>query len=110
MASMGVPPRVRLRCLATEALTEHDRSRDLALLDAAESARCQAFAAPEDRREFAAAHALLRRMLSEAHPDVSPADWRFDATARGKPVFARTRPTARWASACRIRVASSPAR
>lgn len=55
-----------------------------ALLDDAERARAARFAFEEDRHSYIAAHALLRAELSRrAGP--APQEWRFAATALGKP-------------------------
>lgn len=40
----------------------------------------------------AAAHALLRRTLSQIRPDVAPADWRFERAPHGKPRVASPLP------------------
>jgi 4'-phosphopantetheinyl transferase len=57
---------------------------DLSDLSSDEHARCARFAFARDRRDFAAAHALLRTRLSQ-YADVSPAAWTFDALPGGKP-------------------------
>ena len=44
--------------------------------------RIQLTGAPDSR---AAAHALLRRTLSQARPDVAAEHWRFERDSRGKP-------------------------
>jgi 4'-phosphopantetheinyl transferase len=54
------------------------------LLDDAERARAARFHFPEDRDAYVAAHALLRAELSH-RADRAPGDWRFLATAQGKP-------------------------
>jgi 4'-phosphopantetheinyl transferase len=66
-------------------------SLDAAALDAAvavlsdeERARCRRFHFPRDARDYAAAHALLRRTLSGLDGR-APDRWRFDASANGKP-------------------------
>jgi 4'-phosphopantetheinyl transferase len=41
--------------------------------------------APEDRRDYAAAHALLRRALTAVVPNHLPQAWCFERTALGKP-------------------------
>ncbi len=56
-----------------------------ALLDESETARAKRFAFDDDRRAYVAAHALLRARLSERSKYISPAEWRFEATAHGKP-------------------------
>jgi 4'-phosphopantetheinyl transferase len=60
----------------------------LALLSQEERARHDRFVHARDRRDFAAAHALLRRVLS-TYDDTSPAAWAFEATPAGKPRIAR---------------------
>jgi 4'-phosphopantetheinyl transferase len=55
-----------------------------ALLDDAERARAARFAFDEDRQSYIAAHALLRLELSRC-ANRTPQDWRFGATALGKP-------------------------
>lgn len=62
--------------------TLDDRDRDLLSQD--ERARCARFVFDRDRRDFAAAHALLRASLSH-YANVPPAAWTFDARPRGKP-------------------------
>lgn len=76
---------VYLRCVATVSLSDADLARDVALLDADESAAARRFLLAEDRRDYASAHALLRRMLSAASPKIPPEAWRFDRTDRQKP-------------------------
>jgi hypothetical protein len=55
-----------------------------AALRCGEDERCKRFAFDDDRRDYAVAHALLRRLLSHRHA-VSPEAWRFEATPSGKP-------------------------
>jgi hypothetical protein len=43
---------------------------------------------PEDRRDFASAHALLRQSLS-LYSEINPENWRFKVAANGKPVILR---------------------
>jgi phosphopantetheinyl transferase len=43
------------------------------------------FKFPEDRRDYAAAHNLLRQSLSKHTPARHPAAWRFEKNASGKP-------------------------
>jgi 4'-phosphopantetheinyl transferase len=54
------------------------------LLDEKELARAGQFRFQADRRDYIAAHALLRVALSR-FADVAPKDWRFIADANGKP-------------------------
>jgi 4'-phosphopantetheinyl transferase len=56
----------------------------LALLDEEERARLARRRTPAARREFRAAHALLRVALSRRR-SVDPRDWRFAAGERGRP-------------------------
>jgi 4'-phosphopantetheinyl transferase len=69
-------------------LTEHmkasDLERDRALLDTVELERRDRLLFYPDRRDYAAAHAVLRRMLC-ARYGADPATWRFEATPTGKP-------------------------
>ena len=59
-------------------------ARETDLLSSDERARCARFAFARDRRDFAAAHALLRTRLSH-YADIAPAAWTFDALPDGKP-------------------------
>jgi 4'-phosphopantetheinyl transferase len=68
----------------TESLDEMSLAADLSLLSVGERARHARFVFAQDRRDFAAAHALLRRQLS-MHAHVPPDAWTFDATPEGKP-------------------------
>ena len=52
-----------------------------------EKARSRRFAFENSRREYVAAHALCRVMLS-TFSDVRPRDWRFDAGPQGRPEIA----------------------
>jgi 4'-phosphopantetheinyl transferase len=81
---------LRLRYIITPTVTDAQTARDAALLDPEESAKRRRFLAAEDRRDYAAAHALLRRMLTDAAPNIAPEEWRFHRTARGKPYLPPT--------------------
>lgn len=70
--------------LATSGWTPSRHAEAVACLDAAERARHDRFRVPEDRRDFAAAHELLRRVLSH-YVDCTPDAWRFEPDAFGKP-------------------------
>jgi len=70
--------------LATEAAKPSDMERWLRSLDRGERERAARFRIAADRREFVAAHALLRTMLTY-HLGVPPTAWRFLADANGKP-------------------------
>jgi 4'-phosphopantetheinyl transferase len=55
-----------------------------ALLSDEERARRDRFVFAEDKRDFTAAHALVRRALSR-YGEIAPAEWRFETNAFGKP-------------------------
>jgi len=76
---------VHVWCRATGAGDLDDaHDADLRHLSADERARCARFIFARDRRDFAAAHALLRDRLSH-YGGVDPAAWTFDAAPGGKP-------------------------
>jgi 4'-phosphopantetheinyl transferase len=58
------------------------------LLSADERGRCERFVRSADRRDFAFAHALLRRTLTDCG-DRPPREWRFIECAGGKPQLPR---------------------
>lgn len=58
------------------------------VLSADELARFKEFHFDRDRRDYALAHALLRRSLSDRDPGTSPQDWRFETRQGGKPQLA----------------------
>jgi 4'-phosphopantetheinyl transferase len=71
----------------TDVLTPSDQAAALSLLSADERARYERFHFSRDRRDFAAAHALLRRSLSRY--DLRPAAaWTFQTLTGGKPDLA----------------------
>jgi 4'-phosphopantetheinyl transferase len=70
--------------LATGAAQPSDMQRWLRVLDPGERERASRFWIEADRREFAAAHALLRAMLTY-YFDVPALAWRFLVDANGKP-------------------------
>src|ERR1700688_1083797 len=72
----------------TESLDEDALRAEMAQLSPDERVRCQRFVSRRDRRDFAAGHALLRRVLS-MHDDVRADAWTFVADANGKPSLAR---------------------
>jgi len=78
-------PLLRLRCATTTGLTDAQTAGHAGLLDARERKTYQRFSASEDRRDYAAAHALLRRTLTAAAPSHPPEAWCFARTALGKP-------------------------
>jgi 4'-phosphopantetheinyl transferase len=82
-----VSPQVHVWYALTEQLDESVIAGARDLLSPAECARCDRFHFERDRRDFAAAHALLRRALT-VHGDLSPAQWVFEHDALGKPFLA----------------------
>jgi len=83
------PGAVHLWYRLTGDFDEHDLVAALELLSPLERARYERFALERDRRDFAAAHGLLRRALS-LYGDARPAEWTFDTTESGKPSLAGT--------------------
>jgi 4'-phosphopantetheinyl transferase len=67
-----------------DSIDEAAPSGAASLLSADERARHDRFVFARDRRDFAEAHALTRRVLS-FYEDVPPGDWMFEVTAEGKP-------------------------
>ncbi|MDX7951529.1 4'-phosphopantetheinyl transferase superfamily protein [Lichenihabitans sp. Uapishka_5] len=82
---MGEQRPIALRCRITAGLGAAETDRDLALLDDDERHAAARLRFATDRRDFIAAHALARRMLSTEASAVSPDGWRFDRVAAGKP-------------------------
>ena len=80
------PADVRVVWRATSTLTTDDLDRALAMLSDDERERHRRFRFPEDARDYAAAHALLRASLSALAG--RPSSWRFVRDARGKPALA----------------------
>jgi 4'-phosphopantetheinyl transferase len=66
-----------------------DQTHCLAVLDAGELERAARFRFERHRREYVAAHWLLRRALSH-YDGRPPAAWRFAAESDGRPVIADT--------------------
>lgn len=75
---------VRIVCRITEALDERAQLDLVGVLSSDERARHERFRFARDRRDYAAAHALLRTTLSWCTGD-APATWRFETTNSGKP-------------------------
>jgi 4'-phosphopantetheinyl transferase len=71
----------------TEALDDRGLSAAVSVLSAAEQIRYNRFLRADDRRDYAAAHALLRHSLSR-YADLDPGAWEFDKGANGKPSLA----------------------
>ena len=61
--------------------------RDLDVLSHTERARAGRFLLRRDRRDYVAAHALLRTVLSRYDPRTRPADWTFVSSPTGKPLL-----------------------
>lgn len=70
--------------LATDGVGPADTRRWLETLDQDERARAERFHFAVDRRDFIAAHALLRAQLTR-RLDIPPREWRFARDANGKP-------------------------
>jgi 4'-phosphopantetheinyl transferase len=82
-------PIVHLHSQSTEALSEaalHDAAR---ILSTEECERCDRLRFKESRRDFVAAHALLRRSLSAYSPRHAPEGWSFETGPMGKPALIR---------------------
>jgi 4'-phosphopantetheinyl transferase len=71
----------------TSALGDSEIAAAVGMLPDEERAQCERFHFREDARDYAAAHALLRVMLSHG-TERPPGSWRFDRTAAGKPFLA----------------------
>ncbi|HXI29365.1 MAG TPA: 4'-phosphopantetheinyl transferase superfamily protein [Vicinamibacterales bacterium] len=69
---------------STAALTGNALADAVALLSDDERARLERIRFADAARDYAAAHALLRRVLSRGRA-TSPRDWRFARTPTGKP-------------------------
>jgi 4'-phosphopantetheinyl transferase len=70
----------------TDSLDDAAVTEAIALLSGDERARYANFVFPRDRRDFAAAHALVRRRLSD-YEALPPEAWTFERTAHGKPAL-----------------------
>jgi phosphopantetheinyl transferase len=68
----------------TANITARELEAQSDILSEDEHTRCDRMLAAVDRRDFTAAHGLLRRVLS-ANGDVRPEEWRFVTDERGKP-------------------------
>ena len=71
----------------TERLSEDDITGSTRIIAAAERQRAERFRFSTDRRDYVAAHAMLRGALSLTE-DVAPSSWQFAATTDGKPFLA----------------------
>jgi 4'-phosphopantetheinyl transferase len=70
----------------TMTLGHRDIERSLAVLSSAERSQQRRFILERDRRDYGAAHALLRHALSRYAP-VSPQSWQFNEDRAGKPIL-----------------------
>jgi 4'-phosphopantetheinyl transferase len=78
---------VRVWYRFTGAIGEAETRELIESLPPSERERCDRHRFTRDRRDFAAAHALLRTTLS-CYVNVAPSAWRFDVNAFGKPALA----------------------
>ena len=78
------PAALALYVVTTASLPEAEIEAFAALLDAEETARATRLP-PLHRRDFIAAHGLLRLALSRACAGRPPRAWRFTSSAEGKP-------------------------
>ena len=83
---------VRITYCVTRDRDEEDASIADVCLSSEERARRAEFTFPCDRRDFAAAHVLLRHALSDVQPR-DPATWMFARSASGKPRLADADPS-----------------
>jgi 4'-phosphopantetheinyl transferase len=81
------PDEVRIVWCATAALTEDAVSAAAALLSPDEHTHAQRLRFRDDARDYAVAHALLRRELSRGST-TAPSAWSFERGAHGKPFLA----------------------
>lgn len=83
---------VQIGCVDTSRHSPLEVERDLSLLDDDERKTFARFVFDADRRDYAAAHSLLRRMLHEALPEIAAEDFRFLRTPGGRPELAPPAP------------------
>ena len=81
------PRDVHVRYLLTDSVSDDVHAQALQMLSPDECARAGRFVSSRDRVAFVAAHALLRRALSD-HEDLPPDAWTFAQNAHGKPILA----------------------
>jgi 4'-phosphopantetheinyl transferase len=77
---------IHVTCCLTAALDDGTVRSAVDQLSAEERRRHDRFHFPRDRRDFAAAHALLRRALS-SRGERAPREWTFTTNAHGKPAL-----------------------
>ena len=78
---------VHVWCRFTAAIPDDELSALAEQLSPCERERCRRFVVAQDRRDFTAAHALLRRVLS-LHGGKLPSEWKFETNRYGKPRIA----------------------
>ena len=76
MATTLAPCQVDVWYRVTDPLDEADVAESIAVLSPDERSRHSRFVFARDRRDYAAAHALLRQSLSR-YADITPIRWRF---------------------------------
>jgi 4'-phosphopantetheinyl transferase len=81
------PGDVRVWYRVTAAIEDDEIDKLLEGLPALEREQCLRYRFMRDRRDFAAAHALLRATLSR-YGNVEPSAWQFDRNPYGKPAIA----------------------
>ena len=86
-AAWNIDEKVAIWFRLTQSLTAEDVGQCRSRLSSEERERCDRFVFERDRRDFAAAHALLRDALS-LHGRLAPQAWKFDVEADGKPYLA----------------------
>lgn len=84
MVELLAPSDIHIGYRLTEPLGETELATACSLLSSEERSRHDAFRMAHDRRDYAAAHALLRTSLS-AYNDVEPQAWVFEAGTHRKP-------------------------
>lgn len=78
----------RVTILETNCCSTNEVGTALSILSDEELERFRKFRFEQDRRNYALAHALLRRTLSDLEPETSPVTWRFSSPSSGKPQVA----------------------
>jgi 4'-phosphopantetheinyl transferase len=81
-------PSARVSILETASCGADDLDTALQTLSQQEQQRFRAFHFDQDRKDYAFAHALLRRTLSDLEPVTPPRDWLFATLPSGKPSVA----------------------
>jgi 4'-phosphopantetheinyl transferase len=87
VASPKFVPPVVIWFRLTQSMSAQDVEEARSMLSPEERARADRFVFERDRRDFVAAHALLRGVLSH-HGGLPPDRWQFESEAAGKPCLA----------------------